>query len=117
MPKLIRWEVAPAPTGPYRSFDVRGWPSAFYVSTGDPAVNLTANEAYTPQIAKIGRDGLEITVHVAFWRSGGQPGSRTFDWRRLNRRCKTLGEAKTIAERFIGENLERIYPADLRRKD
>ncbi len=114
MAKLIKWEVAPALTGRYRSYRERGWPSAFYRTSNDPAVYLAANQEYSAKLARFGSDDLEIRVRVAFWKSGSTPGSRTFDWRSLKRRATTLAEAKEIAERFIEENLEKIYPPELR---
>ena len=97
----LKWQVAPAPTGRYRSFEKRGWPSADY-ETGQPAITLYCDTGYSASAAKSGEHG-EITVAIAVWRER-EGLSPTFDWRRLKARFSTLQAAKEAAELFIGRN-------------
>lgn len=50
----IKWKVAAPPVGRYRSFEKRGWPTAYY-KDGKPAVFVHCKEAYLPADVKAGK--------------------------------------------------------------
>ena len=53
MAKRIIWKVDLPPTGKYRSFGRRAWPSAHYRNEQEtPAVMITCKTDYSPQKAK-----------------------------------------------------------------
>lgn len=97
----LKWYVQPAPTGRYRSFAPRGFPSADYKNLSRPyaAVLLHCKDDYIPSSVKIGKHS-EITIRIAIWEEQG----RGFDWVKLEQTAKTVSEAKQIAEDFINNN-------------
>lgn len=102
--KLI-WRVAPEPTGRYRSFDRRGWPSAHYKGPKENvAAQILCPHDYRPSDVREGRHA-ELKIGIAFWRDHTN-GRQTFDWKYLVRRAKTLDEAKKLAEDFITRHPE-----------
>lgn len=51
----VKWKVAEVPTGRYRSFDTRGWPTASYEDGSFAgSIYCTSNEAYVPSRVKTG---------------------------------------------------------------
>ena len=58
----LHWQVAPSPTGRYRSFDKRGWPTAYY-GKGDKWQEST--EPLTRYLAAQKKRGYD-------YRSGGE---------------------------------------------
>lgn len=101
------WRVYPPPTGKYRSFEHRTWPSATYKS-GLPAVQLICDENYSPRVAR--QDGLSIKIGLADWSnpSNKQTGSR-FTWRYLVQRASNLNQAKMMAIKFL-QNHQEFHP-------
>ena len=87
LPK-IKWRVQPAPTGRYRSFDRRGWPSAEY-SDGQLAASIRCEDAYYPAHAKTGAHA-PLTLVVYDYSKGTQERAS----RVLVKRFSTLEEAK-----------------------
>ena len=94
----LKWYVQPAPTGLYRSFERRGFPSADYASLPREcaAVKLLCADEYIPSDVKLGKHS-EITIRIAFWHEDKQG----FEWKTLRTKAKTLKEAKQYAEDFI----------------
>jgi len=90
--KLV-WRVDPKPTGPYKSFEKRQWPSASY-SNGSPAFSIACEEVYTPSVAKEGKHGA-LTIRVA------DHSEHNWRWKTIAQRAATLEEAKNIASRFL----------------
>lgn len=88
----LKWKVAEKPTGLYRSFSSRGWPTAYYEG-GHPAASISCEDAYVPARVRSGNHS-ELTVQIADWSTQG----RGFEWRTLKQRCSTLDEAKAFAE-------------------
>jgi len=105
----LKWRVDAAPTGRYRSFDKRGWPSAGY-SNGDIAVTLHCEDEYIPSQVKLGQHG-PITVWVADW--GILPEEKAkrgaFVWRKAKSTFPTLKEAQAAAAKIIGQHPE-LHP-------
>ena len=99
----LKWQVAPKPTGAFRSFERRGWPSATW--NGYAAVQLTCDEEYVPSIARLCKH-LEITIMVAQHNiREKEPEGPAFRWRTLKKRASSLDEAKEMAEDFLNRNL------------
>lgn len=97
----LRWKVAPAETGPYRSFRKRGWPAAHYVGPSEhPAVQILCDESYRPADAKAGNHP-PLTICVADHSVGV-----AFRWLRLKDTAATLEEAKTRAEGYVSRHPE-----------
>ena len=97
MSKKLKWRVSPAPTGRYRSFERRGWPSA---DLGERSmVTLYCEDEYVPADIRSGNHG-PIKVHVAN-RHTDRP---QFTWRTLKQRATTLAEAKELAQDFFDRN-------------
>jgi hypothetical protein len=97
----IKWQVAEAPTGRYRSFYKRGWPTARYKDTDRPALYIECEDSYVPANVKTGNH-KELVVLVADY----SVEQGTFQWRRLKARFKTLDEAKAAGERFLNAHPE-----------
>lgn len=100
--KTIKWVVDPPPTGRYRSFEKRHWPSAEYKDEpfkGRSAGYLTTvlGEEYVPSSVKDGTHS-EIEVRVYDWSVVGR---RTL---KLKATYKTLGEAKKALEELVEKN-------------
>jgi len=99
MQKLI-WRVQPEPTGRYRSFEHRGWPSAHWKGEQErAAAYIGCKDEYVPKHVKAGTHA-PLTVRIARWhtREGQGP---TFQWMRVLRQFATLEEAKDFAAQFL----------------
>jgi hypothetical protein len=94
----LKWKVMDAPTGRYRSFERRGWPSASF-GDDEAAFHLTCEDDYRPADVKTGNH-KEINIRVAD-RSEQIPGSASFTWKKLKKCAKTLDEAKHVAQEFF----------------
>jgi hypothetical protein len=62
----LTWKVADAPTGRYRAFDRRAWPTAWYGKPGvegvRPAAFLSCTDAYSP--ARV-REGAHAEIKIS----------------------------------------------------
>ena len=99
---MIKWKVQPKPTGPYRSFEKRGWPDADYKGTDQPAARIVCIDPYSRRRAKEqNHASLEVWIacHVTYPRV-------TFNWKRLKLRANNLEEAKKLATDFINQHPE-----------
>jgi hypothetical protein len=98
--KTYTWKVAPAPTGRYRSFTHRGWPSAVYAGEGDRiAASIACTDRYYPQDAKNGTHA-PLTLRVADY------SVTPWQWRKVKAEFKTLQDAKDAFERVLKNNPE-----------
>lgn len=97
----LKWEVAEAPTGMYRSFHKRNWPSAYI--NGKPAAHIRCEDEYIPRNVKTGNHA-PLTVWIADHRASSNPNGGTFKWRQLITTHATLQEAKAAAEHFLNAN-------------
>ena len=103
----IKWQVQSAPTGRYRSFQKRGWPSGHYESEQEhPAISIYSESAYVPRDVKDGNHA-ELKVNIAFYPADGTPG---FTWRTLKTRFRTLAEAKAAGEAYLVAHPEIRHP-------
>jgi len=101
VPVKIKWEVSPAPNGPYRSFQTRGWPIGFLPN--GQRVLLSSLDEYVPAKVKAG-DHQPVAVSVdVFNEAYGTTKLVT-----LKKQGATLAEAKAIAADFFERNPQYI---------
>lgn len=100
----IKWKVSPAPTGRYRSFEHRSWPTGYYDSKEQkPAVFLSCKVDYRPHLVKVG-DHPPITIIVL----NHQDPESLPGWKRMQLTipATTLAEAKERAQAFLDHHIE-----------
>lgn len=107
----LTWRVADPPTGRYRSFYPRGWPSAQWPS-GQPAAVIYCDDSYTPARGRGEATHGPLKVCVADHSVRTAEGRPTFRWRTCSHRPETLAEAKALAERVLGKHPE-FHPQDV----
>jgi hypothetical protein len=99
----IKWKVGEAPTGRYRSFHHRSWPSAEYPNDRI-AARIECTESYTPYSAKNGgHPPLKLLIadySVTPWK-----------WRKAKGEFNTLQEAKDAFTKIV-EKFPSIVPKD-----
>ncbi len=101
----IIWRASVAPSGRYRSFQFRGWPSAYYNTADErPCAQLVCKDDYRPARVKTGEHG-ELRILVADHHPT-EPGAGAFVWRTIPRRAATLAEAKMIVKHYIDNHPE-----------
>lgn len=102
----LKWKLPDAPTGRFRSFDKRGWPSATYKGTDKMAAMISCALAYNASLARdpVLHNGtlLELTVLLADYTRVEHGGS--WKWRTLKQRFNTLAAAKDAAEKYLTDN-------------
>lgn len=108
MPLKIKWKIQEAPTGLYRSFQHRGWPTGEV--NAKPFVQLLCETDYSARVAKTG-EHAEIAVLLADWSFKDKAKHGAFVWRRLKTRAKTLVEAKSLAQAALDAHPE-FLPVD-----
>ena len=99
----LHWRISAAPTGKYRSFQTRAWPSADYAN-GSPAITLYSD-------SKEEKENLEsatIMICAADWSMGRLDKAKygSFVWRTLTKRATGLKQAKEIAAQFLAAHPE-----------
>lgn len=99
----LKWTVAEAPSGRYRSFEKRAWPRAEYKHTDFVAAYIECEDPYRPADVKTGSH-RELKVNIAQY-SRHEDGRQLFVWRSLKARFATLDDAKAAAEKFLETNL------------
>lgn len=100
----LTWRVSPAPTGRYRSFERREWPSAFY-SNDRIAFAIRCEDEYVPRNVRTG-EHAELTLLVAVY------SDKSFDWKRGVVKYATLPELKAGAAALLARK-PRIMPPEL----
>jgi hypothetical protein len=92
----ITWRVDPPPSGKWRSFELRSWPSASF-ENGKPAAMIYCGTEYIPTKVKSG-DHDSLTVKL-FHHNHPERGN---SWKifTLRIRPKTLAEAKELVKEF-----------------
>jgi len=103
-PKL-KWSVSDKPTGRYRSFERRVWPTACFQSKGvhgfdEPGAQILCEDEYRPSDVKAGNHG-PLTVMVV-----DHSHKPVWAWRTLSKRCATLAEAKALVDAFYAQHPE-----------
>lgn len=96
----LKWRLGEKPTGRFKSFHKRGWPSAEYAD-GSPAASIAPedNSGYWPNLA-------ETTVLIT--RVADRAG-HTFVWRRLTARPVGVKAAKLVAQEFIDKYHDKLW--------
>lgn len=99
----IKWKVDPAPTGLYRSFAHRGWPTAEFAN-GDNAALIRCDDDYTPKRAKGEQPHAPLTVCVYDYR--GASAMKHSKWLRmvLVKKFSSLADAKKAVAAFYAAN-------------
>lgn len=91
----MRWRTSEKPTGRYRSFQRRAWPSLF--DGEEIKAQIRCKDDYIPAHIKDAKHS-ELEVWIAV------PDNGSFQWRRLIKRAKTLKEAKELGENYVRNN-------------
>jgi len=100
----IKWTVGAAPTGKYRSFEKRAWPSADYQDAKESScAMIQCEDRYEPSMAKTGNH-KELTVYIADYSAPTIAAKGRWTWRALKKRCTTLQEAKDLVQDFLEKN-------------
>lgn len=104
--KLLKWKNGASPSGPYRSFQKRAWPSATD-QQGNTAAHLDCDASYNASLAEDSGQ-YDITVRVADWTNDNNgrpdPTKSAFEWRRLTKTFKNVKDAKKAAEDILTKN-------------
>ncbi len=108
-PLKLKWKIAAPPTGKYRSFDKRSWPSANH-ENGRPAVMISCDDSYVPANVKTGSHG-PLAVRIADWSMPTDPEAARWQWRKLKGTFATLDEAKRAAQAVLAKHPE-FWPGD-----
>lgn len=100
----LKWKVQEAPTGRYRSFSHRGWPSATYPN-GDYAGGLYCEDDYNGARARGEQAHRPITVQLKLLNKTEEHIKKYGTWRtvRMKVTFTTLKEAKAAMERWCTE--------------
>lgn len=102
----LKWKVDPLPTGKFRSFQTRGWPSAVHAGTEHMAARIDCDDAYKPAKVKTG-EHRPLRVRITEWFDPAERGTRAaFEWRTLAGEFATLKEAKAAAQQALNERPE-----------
>lgn len=100
--KLV-WKVDAPPTGRYRSFSKRGWPSAEFGKDENIAFKIYCEDAYRPVDVKTGNHGV-LSLHVADYSDH----KTSFTWKRFKKEFSRLEDAKKFANNYY-ENHPEVF--------
>ena len=99
----IIWKVAPVPTGRYRSFEERGWPSAEYENQEPAAWISCPGKEYIPSEVKIGNHP-PLILFIADYSERSNGGNCPWTRKRVKKSFLTLKETKEWFAEFIKKN-------------
>lgn len=101
----IFWKVDHAPTGRYRSFFKRSWPTGWSDRAETyPVATIRCADDYRPAKVRTG-DHAPLKVDVAIRNDGAAAVDKgAFSWRTLKGEWKTVAEAKAASEKFYAEH-------------
>jgi hypothetical protein len=94
----LKWKVSASPTGEYRSFQHRSWPTAEVI--GVTVAQILCDDDYTPARSRSEDRHGELTVMVA------NRNECPWKWRRMKARFTTLSDAKAATQQFFDAHLE-----------
>jgi hypothetical protein len=97
MKNQIKWLVEEAPTGRYRSFHRRGWPTAKHKITGRTLFSIGCEDDYINGKPPHGLLSLRVAKSNE---------NDSWDWVVLKRKFETLAELKAAAIVVYQNNLE-----------
>lgn len=92
----LKWKVGDKPTGRYRSFQKRSWPTATFGTEGEMAAMIQADESYSAKIA----ESTEVRLYVADHRE------KPWRWRKFKNSFPGVTKAKSVAEDFFRQRPE-----------
>lgn len=96
----LRWRVQDVPTGRWRSFDKRGWPTADY-DNGETAAAIHCEDDYRPSQVREGKHA-PLTLRIADYSKPSNPTTGSgWTWVKATKQFATLEEAKRGAERIL----------------
>lgn len=105
----IKWKIAPKETGRFASFRnrMRSWPSAdwFDEKNSRPACAIACADSYSSEKAKLGAHG-PLTVFIADYTPPEDENDAMWRWKKLDKKYKTLAEAKAAAVKELKEHPE-----------
>ncbi|WP_414611798.1 hypothetical protein [Stenotrophomonas muris] len=109
----LKWRVQPAPTGRWKSFEKRGWPTADFAGTDICAARIDCDDSYNPRNAK---EFLHspLSVYVAKYNHDRSNGQGAFNWVRIKRTFSSVTEAKDAAAEAIRQHPE-FMPVQLKK--
>ncbi len=102
----LKWRVDSPPTGRYRSFDRRGWPTADYPN-GDFAASIVCADEYIPSKIKSG-EHAPLEVWIADWNIPPEERGKRGRWvrRKMKGTFPTLKAAQAAAQQLIDQHPE-----------
>lgn len=104
----LKWKVDPPPTGRWRSFECRGWPTAEY-EDGTIAAHIRCEDAYIPSLVKEGRHAPLIIIIYDYSKPNGNcPWTRM----KLMKPAATLREAKERVKQYLKSHPE-VFPKEM----
>lgn len=103
MSAAIYWRVDPAPTGRYRSFQRREWPTAWYKDANKPAFFLECADDYEPQAVKT---RLHAPIYVVVCHHNHPKAGNSWARLRMREPFKTLADAKAACLAVLIEKPE-----------
>ncbi len=110
----IRWRLGEMPTGRYKSFSNRAWPSAYYSGTGRAAVRLCSDIGYSASRVKNQQHGpIDIYIAVYAKTEEARRERGAFSWWKMSKPAETLEEAKRRAQEYLDENPQIVQGAQL----
>lgn len=78
----IKWVAQPKPTGPYRSFSQRGWPTGYYKEGSEPAFQIRCVDPYIPRNVKT-HDHAELELWIADYRPREGQSPTGWQWKKM----------------------------------
>lgn len=109
MRNRIIWRLGEKPTGRYRSFSQRSWPTGTWKSPEGPMAAKMAdveNVGYHPSVAE--------NSHLKVWIAKHHEVGAGFDWLLLKTRPYGVVEAKRLVEKFYADHPEMIPAKKIR---
>lgn len=97
----LYWKVADKPTGRYRSFERRSWPTAYYGRDGKPAAFLSCEDDYRPADV---REGKHAPITLTLLHHQHPEAGNSWKRFRYNKQAKTLDEAKQMVQEFVDKH-------------
>ena len=106
MPRMkIVWRVNPEPTGFYRTFGRRNWPSGEGNGVFALSIRCTTADAYTPDRAR-GKQSHGPLIVLVTDRRHPTSGEGAWRWRKILGEFATLKEAKEAGAKFLNAHPE-----------
>ena len=94
------WKVSPAPTGKYRSMEIRCWPDASF-EDGTPAAFVRCQDDYYPKDVRTGHH-KELTLVIA------DHSKTPWEWTVVKELFSTLTDLKAAYIKIIAANPEML---------